>query len=298
MSPSPDPATTDWVPIWNLSSASAGANLTYKGSFIAGSYVDGDVVIGSDNIAYLCVTPTNAAPVPWTGIAGPTGPPGPQGPQGAAGIQGPAGTGIPTVQNGKWLNGSGGTAVWADLATYNTTLPGGPVDGQRAVLVDSVTNPSYQWEFRYNAQSTSAYKWEFVGGTPAYVALEVAEQLTATAMSDLATVGPSFVIPRSGDYLVKASVRVDKFTGLGWTCTYTIVAVNNIQVGPYLELFNINYNVGPGPCHYSNVSEEAKWTRTAGETLKLRHMIIEQDTAGQAVSISHRRLTVTPVRIS
>src|SRR5215471_11591990 len=41
--------------------------------------------------------------------------------------------------------------------SYGTTLPSNPVDGQEAVLVDSVTAPTYQWRFRYNAQSTSAY---------------------------------------------------------------------------------------------------------------------------------------------
>src|SRR6516164_9624771 len=47
---------------------------------------------------------------------------------------------------------------------YGTTLPASPVDGQEAILVDSITNPTYQWRLRYNAGSTSAYKWEFVGG--------------------------------------------------------------------------------------------------------------------------------------
>ena len=49
---------------------------------------------------------------------------------------------------------------------YGTTFPVSPADGQEAILVDSVTNPSYQWRFRYNAGSSSPYKWEFVGGPP------------------------------------------------------------------------------------------------------------------------------------
>jgi len=52
--------------------------------------------------------------------------------------------------------------------SYGTSLPASPYDGQEAVLVDSVTNPSYQWRFRYNAGSTSPYKWEYVGGIPFY----------------------------------------------------------------------------------------------------------------------------------
>ena len=48
---------------------------------------------------------------------------------------------------------------------YAITLPSAPSNGQETILVDSTTNPSYQWRFRYNAGSTCIYKWEFVGGT-------------------------------------------------------------------------------------------------------------------------------------
>src|SRR6516165_9884547 len=90
--------------------------------------------------------------------------------------------GLPTVVNGQWLKGSGGAAVWAaitpaDVANipYGTSLPASPFDGQEAILVDSVTNPSYQWRFRFNAGSTSAYKWECVGATPLGAYLNVQE---------------------------------------------------------------------------------------------------------------------------
>ena len=66
------------------------ADLEYEGSFVpATSYTDGDIVIGADGIAYLCVDPTSEAPVPWPGTG--VGAPGPAGPEGPAGPQGPAG---------------------------------------------------------------------------------------------------------------------------------------------------------------------------------------------------------------
>lgn len=61
-------------------------DLEYLGDFVAGPlYSDGDVVVGPDNIAYLCVKPTNDPPVTWPGVGvatavGPPGPPGPTGP--------------------------------------------------------------------------------------------------------------------------------------------------------------------------------------------------------------------------
>jgi hypothetical protein len=92
----------------------------------------------------------------------------------------------------------------SQAATYGTTLPASPIDGQEAVLVDSLTNPSYQWRFRYNANSTSAYKWEFVGGSP-----QVSASLN---LSDTLATGwvvqsnpPAIGFPRNGEYHVSHS---------------------------------------------------------------------------------------------
>jgi len=95
------------------------------------------------------------------------------------------------------------------VVSYGTTLPASPVDGQEAILVDSTTNPTYQWRFRYNAGSTSAYKWECVGATPLGAYLNVQESLAVTGTwQDLATVGPQVTVPRAGDYQVRFGARV------------------------------------------------------------------------------------------
>jgi hypothetical protein len=86
---------------------------------------------------------------------------------------------------------------------YGTTLPGAPLDGQEYILVDSVTNPTYQWRFRYNAGSTSAYKWEFIGGVALYGLTAVTETLSSTVYGDMPTVGPQIALPRDGDYLLE-----------------------------------------------------------------------------------------------
>lgn len=72
-------------------------DLEYLGNFAAGPlYSDGDIVVGPDNIAYICVKATNNPPVTWPGVGiataqGPPGPIGPAGPTGATGPQGPIG---------------------------------------------------------------------------------------------------------------------------------------------------------------------------------------------------------------
>jgi hypothetical protein len=88
---------------------------------------------------------------------------------------------------------------------YGTSLPASPADGQEAILVDSVSNPSYQWRFRYNAGSSSAYKWEFIGGAPASSSADPLEATTSQTYVVLTTPGPSITLPRAGDYLISIS---------------------------------------------------------------------------------------------
>jgi hypothetical protein len=140
---------TAWVA---AEGGAAGADLDYSGSYAPGTYSDGDIVIGADGIAYLCVkSGVTTAPEPWTGISGPVGPPGPQGPQGPAGIQGPQGAGVPTPGvNGQWVKGTGGTAVWAsitegDLPTLSATKVTGLVTADTAWhFVGAAGEPAYQ----------------------------------------------------------------------------------------------------------------------------------------------------------
>jgi len=115
---------TDFDTQW----AQAGADLVYDGDFAAGpTYKDGEVVV-YNGVAYICVTPTTAAPIAWPG-----GPPA-----------------VPAYPR----------------PSYVTTLPATPVDGQEVILVDSITAPTYTWHLRYNASSTYTWKWEFLGGNP------------------------------------------------------------------------------------------------------------------------------------
>ncbi len=45
-----------------------GMDLDYLGEYRPGTYEDGDIVIGPDGIAYLCVKTTTTAPEPWSGV--------------------------------------------------------------------------------------------------------------------------------------------------------------------------------------------------------------------------------------
>lgn len=84
-----------------------------------------------------------------------------------------------------------------------TSLPSSPTDGMEYVLVDSLSAPTYRWRFRYNASSASSYKWEFIGGTAAYALVDTQQTTTSATFTALATAGPSFTVPRAGDYMIE-----------------------------------------------------------------------------------------------
>jgi hypothetical protein len=81
-----------------------------------------------------------------------------------------------------------------------TSLPANPADSDEVDFVADTAN-GVLWRLKYNAASASAYKWEFVGGTPLYAAVEPAQVSAAgTGWQDFTTVGPSLTLPLNGDY--------------------------------------------------------------------------------------------------
>jgi hypothetical protein len=120
----PNPATTEWVPLQGTRLD----GMTYWGTYEASrTYNDGDCVIASNGILYMCVKDgtVGSAPPTWPGRAGP------QGAKGDTGAQGIQGVGVPMpVVDGKWIKGSGGAAIWADIAIADLPqLPATKVTG-------------------------------------------------------------------------------------------------------------------------------------------------------------------------
>jgi hypothetical protein len=74
-------------------------------------------------------------------------------------------TGALSRSNGSaWTVIAGPGAVGTPNITYATTPPGSPNNGDIWIWVDSISNPSYQFQMRYNSSETT-YKWECIGGT-------------------------------------------------------------------------------------------------------------------------------------
>jgi hypothetical protein len=174
---------------------------------------------------------------------------------------------------------------------YGTTLPASPADGQEYILVDNVTAPSYMWRLRYNAGSSSAYKWEFVGGSPARASV-IADEVTTTAGSwvNLATDGPSVLIPRTGSYdLDYGSSAYHSVLEADSLCA---VAVGN---GSPITA-NVEFTWGGATSQHGLVSSRSERVSSfaASDIAKLRYFTYMAGTAHWRA----RFLSVLPVRVS
>jgi hypothetical protein len=242
----PNPATTPWVPLWNLNGVAAGSDLTYEGDYVpATAYTDGDVVV-YQGVAYMCVRPTSAAPAPW--------------PQ----------------------------SVFT-TPYYGTTLPANAVDGQEAILVDSLTAPTYRFRFRFNAQSSSPYKWEYVGGTDFWQRVNTNEgTATAGAWLDLATLGPRFVLPRSGDWDVIGSASGSHTASLGtlWIAPWNGTATSGAGV-------MLTTPVANQPFPHQTFTERFA-ALAAGTDIRMRYY----NSVGGSAAWQFRWISVRPVRVA
>lgn len=266
----------------------AKAELVYKGDWVAGTYHDGDVVV-KDGVTFVCVGgDTTVAPdtTLWGSLAGPS---------------------VPTVVNGKWLKGVGGAMVWSDITqadvsglvaalaakasapTYATTLPGSPVDGQEAILVDSLTAPTYTWRFRYNAGSSQTNKWEFVGGAPAISNVDGGAAINSTSYIDVAPT-PQFTIPRQGEYILHYGADLPSCGNGRWSAVSPKIGAAAASDN---DMARVSNDTG-GANLQTSVSRSKQFTCAAGDLVKCQY----RNSVAEAYGMARRFLTVVPVRVS
>lgn len=180
--------------------------------------------------------------------------------------------------------------------TYSTTLPGSPVDGDEAILVDSTTNPSYQWRFRYNGSSTSSYKWEYVGGTPGYAIVTAVgagggESTASDTYTALTTAGPTFTIPRAGDYQISIG-----FTGGNGNSTCNALMSFDIGATGAVDADKCNATYSASTTSFPSVYRTiSKTGMSASTTLTAKY---RRDGSAGTGYFWNRWISVVPVRVS
>lgn len=158
-----------------------------------------------------------------------------------------------------------------------TVLPAGADGDDQVLLVDAVNG--VQWQVRYRAASASPYKWEAKGATPLTSDVPTIESGAGAAVQDLATAGPTVVVPNAGDYDVWYGAL-----GAPTTVFIQLYVAGVLAAGDEFPL--------PGSDAPTSVYRR-KLALAAGTQLKLRY----RGPAG-AWAVGHRWLSVRPVRIA
>jgi hypothetical protein len=175
---------------------------------------------------------------------------------------------------------------------YGTTLPGSPVDGQETVLVDSTTNPTYQWRFRYNAGSSSAYKWEFIGGAPVWTSDSAASASNTTITFVEGDTACRITVARAGDYIVSGTGRLATTTAatLAQAALGTTAAIASGVLITEFRSPTAGNNAG-------GYAGSARFNAVAASTIFCQG-VRNGSGDSQTVSYQYRSLNVVPVRVS
>jgi hypothetical protein len=204
---------------------------------------------------------------------------------------------LPPGSNGQWLKTSGGAAVWAaitpaDVGTAKITTsgiaggpPASPSNGDIwiAAGVYLGQNP---WAFCYNAGSGSPYKWEFIGGGPVVVRIDTSEATSSGAIVDLATPGPSFTVPRAGDYHVGVTVGVTQGSAVSFSAGAFVTPANVVSAQTMVN--------GAGSGWQASAHGEGVMLAVAAATL----LKVQYNTGAGQVSFFNRTLTVLPRNVA
>lgn len=185
-----------------------------------------------------------------------------------------------------------GDAPLSLLLDYSTTLPTSPVDRQEHILVDSITVPTYQWRFRYNAGSAQTDKWEFVGGSPALVEITTAETTTSTSYVALSTAGPNFALPRAGVYMVENGFKTGGGNEDLAIMSFDIGGTGAVD-GDSVQGRGGGFQTGSFSTDNSPSRSRVKAGLTA-VTLTSKY----KSSGGGTARFSNRWLKITPVRVS
>lgn len=189
-----------------------------------------------------------------------------------------------------WQAAGGGTTI-----TYGTTLPAGPSDGAVAVLVDSLTLPTFSWMFRFNNGSLNTDKWECIGGSFAYAVVDTQESTTSAAYVDLATVGPSITCPRSGVYVVGFGAA----KGFTSNLNNEIMSFSNggTAASDTDAAFAQGFDTGSGAAFGCLTTERRVTVAAAGDIIRSKYRINVAG-GGNTANFAGRWLRVMPVRVS
>lgn len=168
-----------------------------------------------------------------------------------------------------------------------TSLPSAPIDGQEIRYVADATN-GVIWNLRYRAASSSAYKWEFVGGAPlsASTISGITGTISSTSFVSASGGNISVSLPLAGDYWTTTTILGTNNTGGAWWMGGLDGPGSTIvdQFCARLMTSSANY--------FQNGAASILRTFTSSGTVDMKYRV----TSGIA-TIAERGFSLTPIRV-
>ena len=159
----------------------------------------------------------------------------------------------------------------------------------RVGATDTMATAGAVWHLRYRSAATGSYKWEFVGGSRTAHSIDTAEARGAAgSFGDVATVGPSLVVPVAGTYEVLYGCRSNADNANRNLAVE--IAKNGTQVEYAYVAANDSTSDGASGASANVVVE---LTLAANDALKLRYY----SGISTAPTFSNRRIRLLPVRV-
>jgi len=175
--------------------------------------------------------------------------------------------------------------------TYSTTPPASPVDGQIWILPADATN-GVNWTFRYNAGSSSVYKWEFIGGASWLGNFSNGAYETipgSGAFGDCPTI-TRFLVPRAGDY---DAVAMAQFSHPSGNNLFQQALCRGSDFSGSLGAATAMLGPSVGSSHITHTVSDRVLAVPAGSDVRARY-----NSAAAGGLAANRTLRVWPVRVS
>lgn len=189
------------------------------------------------------------------------------------------------------------TLAWTEIGSQApklvSVLPSSPADDEEVYFqtADMVAAGISPWHLRYRAASTSAYKWEMLGGNFWSAAGAGITGLALLANTQTTYAGAArIVVPLAGDYMVQATATVAMTSGAsGATVEESRLHVNN-EIGASVDM-------GMGVC-FTNagvpLSGFSRWNALVAGTNLVNYFA--NSLAGN-MNVRYDRLAVRPIRV-
>lgn len=199
-------------------------------------------------------------------------------------------------------------AAGASAATFVSSLPASPVDGQEVYYqsttagtgggtTNSMADVGAIWHLRYRAASASTYKWEFIGGTTTSHQNGGGTTTCTVAFTGYAPsswTSPTVKVPLAGTYNFTLQTNVTAQASGTTTANYqnlvgstTGILVSQQQTVAVVNFFGTNYCGGLS-------GQDGSSTLVSGENLSFTQGSF---TAGNTVTQNFVKISLTPIRV-